>query len=266
MALAPHHDQDLRYAVAVLEKTSFMVRLSHRTGQPVEKLIARLPEGMSRRLQRVVQASVSRLLDLSIKTMRQQHPPKASLRLHKVAGGVSGAIGGAFGLSALAAELPLSTAIILRSIADIARSEGEDMGTVESRLACLAVFALGGRRDADGGADTGYYAVRATLTKALGEAARHIASRGLAEKGAPVMVRFIAKIASRLGPLVTEKVAAQAVPMIGALGGAAINLLFMNHFQETARGHFIVRRLERIYGKEVVQRAYRDLNREAQRR
>jgi hypothetical protein len=60
---------------------------------------------------------------------------------------LSGAIGGAFGLTALAVELPLSTAIMLRSIADIARSEGEDLTMVESRLACLEVFALGGRSD-----------------------------------------------------------------------------------------------------------------------
>jgi hypothetical protein len=50
--------------------------------------------------------------------------------------------------------------------------------------------------------------------------------------------------------------AAQAVPVIGALGGATINLLFVDHFQDVARGHFIIRRLEREYGKEEVQKEY----------
>ena len=46
---------------------------------------------------------------------------------HKVLAGTSGGIGGAFGLAALPIELPVSTTIILRSIADIARSEGHDL-------------------------------------------------------------------------------------------------------------------------------------------
>ena len=148
---------------------------------------------------------------------------------------------------------------MLRAIADIARSEGEDVATAESRLACLEVFALGGRSAADDGADTGYYAVRASLAKAVSEAARHITQKGLTDKGAPVIVRLIAQIAARFGALVSEKAAAQAVPLIGAVGGAAVNLLFMQHFQETARGHFIVRRLERVYGKDTVQRVYREI-------
>jgi len=54
-------------------------------------------------------------------------------------------------------------------------------------------------------------------------------------------------------------VAAQAVPIVGAAGGAGINLLFLDHFQETARGHFVVRRLERRYGKERVRSAYLEI-------
>ena len=42
-------------------------------------------------------------------------------------------------------ELPVSTIIMLRSIADIARSEGEDLSDPESALSCVQVFALGGR-------------------------------------------------------------------------------------------------------------------------
>ncbi len=44
--------------------------------------------------------------------------------------------------------------------------------------------------------------------------------------------------------------------MIGAVGGAAINLAFVEHFQDLARGHFTVRRLERVYGPELVRAEY----------
>ena len=253
----PRDCADLQTAVGLLERTPFIARLTHLAGQPIEKMMAALPQPVSAGVHSAVRATVTRLLGLALKTMDGGARPKPSLRLHKMAGGLSGAVGGAFGLSALAVELPLSTAIMLRAIAAIARSEGEDLTTVESRLACLEVFALGGRGSADDAADTGYYAVRASLAKTLSEATQYIARKGLTDKGAPVLVRLMTQIASRFGVLVSEKAAAQAVPVIGAAGGAAINLLFIDHFQDTARGHFIVRRLERTYGKEAVQQAYR---------
>jgi hypothetical protein len=71
-----------------------------------------------------------------------------------------------------------------------------------------------------------------------------------------VLVRLISQIAARFGVIVTEKLAAQAVPVIGAFGGAAVNAAFADHFQAMARGHFTVRRLERHYGHEVVRFEY----------
>ena len=59
--------------------------------------------------------------------------------------------------------------------------------------------------------------------------------------------------------MVTEEVAAKAVPLIGAAAGGTINYLFMDHFQEMARGHFIVKRLEKSYGTELVERVYGEL-------
>jgi EcsC protein family len=77
-----------------------------------------------------------------------------------------------------------------------------------------------------------------------------------------VLVRLITQIAGRFGLVVTQKAAAQTIPVIGALGGAAINYAFIDHFQSVARGHFTVRRLERKYGKDIVFAAYEQLRRE----
>jgi hypothetical protein len=55
---------------------------------------------------------------------------------------------------------------------------------------------------------------------------------------------------------VSERSAASALPVLGAVGGATVNMLFMNHFQRVALGHFAVRRLERQYGANVVRRLY----------
>jgi hypothetical protein len=83
-----------------------------------------------------------------------------------------------------------------------------------------------------------------------------MAERGVMGEAAPALLRLTASIAARFGVPVTEKVMAQSVPIIGAAGGAAINVLFIKHFQDVARGHFIVRRLEETYGGARVQQEY----------
>ena len=90
----------------------------------------------------------------------------------------------------------------------------------------------------------------------MSEAAKYIVEKGIAEEGAPVLIRLIAAIASRFGVTVSQKAAASAVPVIGAAGGALINSIFMDHFQNMARGHFIMRSLERKYGSETIQQKY----------
>nr|WP_246545709.1 EcsC family protein [Pelotalea chapellei] len=162
-------------------------------------------------------------------------------------------------MPALTIELPLSTAIMLRSIADIARSEGEDLDHADSKLQCVHVLALGGTTKGDDSSETGYFAARAALAKSISEAAAHVTKMGLSQKSAPAIVRLITQVASRFSIVVSEKAAAQAVPLVGAVGGAAINALFIDHFQDMARGHFIVRRLERIHGQEMVRRHYDEL-------
>jgi len=159
----------------------------------------------------------------------------------------------------LIVELPVSTGIMLRSIADIARGEGEQLKSPEAKLACIEVFALGGRSSGDNASESGYFAVRTALAKAVSEAAEFLAERGLVREGAPAIARLVSQLAERFGVTVSEKAAAQAVPAIGAAGGALINLLFIDHFQDMARGHFIVRRLERKYDRAAVRAAYLSL-------
>ena len=156
-------------------------------------------------------------------------------------------------------ELPVSTVIMLRSIAEIALSEGEDLSDPEAALSCVQVFALGARADSSNSFDQGYFAVRSMLAKSVTEAARFIAERSVVEESAPVLVRFITLVAARFGLVVTQKAAAQALPIVGALGGAVVNYAFIDHFQNVAHGHFSIRRLERIYGKNLIRTEYERL-------
>jgi hypothetical protein len=106
--------------------------------------------------------------------------------------------------------------------------------------------------------ETSYYAARAFLAKAVGEAAQFLAERGAARGSSPVIIELITAIGSRFGIVVSEKVAAGAIPVIGAIGGAALNLAFMQHFQQVAESHFAIRRLERAHGPAEVHRVYED--------
>lgn len=260
MKLSKQDFADLMEAKIILENPGLASRLTNLFAAPVEKGFGIMPDKWMKVVQSATRKSLEQALKLAIKTMTRSNQSSSSEMQHKVAVAISGATGGAFGLMSLTIELPISTMIILRSIATIARTEGEDLTSLETMLNCLHVFAFSGKSSKDDAAETGYYAVRAALSKAISDAARYIAERGLSEKSAPVLVRFITTIASRFGIVVSEKIAAMAIPAIGALGGAMINTIFMDHFQKMAKGHFAIRRLERKYGIELIQKEYEKIS------
>lgn len=252
---------DLAAAVERLEHPGFVARLSDLVGMPIEAALRALPAGAGAIVTRAVHASMRSALDLAVRTMDPGRRRRPRFGGHALAAGLAGGVGGAFGLPALALELPVTTTIILRSIAEIARSEGEDLTDPVSRLACLEVFAMGGATREDDAAESGYFAVRTALAQAVSEATKYVASKAVVEDGAPVLVRLLAQIAARFKAVVGEKILAQGVPIVGAVGGAAVNVMFIDHFQDMARGHFTVRRLERRYGRDEVRRRYEELAR-----
>ena len=247
---------DLQYAKSLLENPGLAAKLTNLLGTPIEKGFEMLPRKYGVVIELASKKSLEKALQFAVLTLGSKSPKRSQEIFHKIAVATSGATGGAFGLSAIPMELPVSTIIMLRSIADIARSEGEDLDDPEVKLNCLQVFALGGKTIKDDAAETGYYAIRLSLSKLITDAANFIAERGLTKESAPALVKFISTVAARFGTVVSEKVAAMAVPAIGAVGGALINVIFINHFQNMAKGHFIIRRLERKYGSEVIKNIY----------
>lgn len=258
--LSPTVLDELREAKRILEHHGIADRLTEMVGAPISASIKMLPAVAEDAIYKTIEKSLSIALDVALKTLtdRDAGASKPKLLKHKILAGLSGAAGGALGGASVAAELPVSTVLILRSIADIARSEGEDLSDVHSRLACLEVFAL------DPGADTrveddteiGYFAVRAAMAKQIRDAAQYVARHGVSNKSAQPLVKLIAKIGERFGMVVSEKLAAQAIPVIGAVGGALINSYFIDHYQDLARAHFTIRRLEREHGAAAVRAAY----------
>lgn len=260
VAMAPEDLRVLRWATRHLEHPSLAARLSSLLGTPIEMAVKLLPRSVYRQVQDTATRAISRAVDVSISSLQKQRRPTRSIhRSYNAMVGGSGAVGGLFGVYGLLLELPVSTILMLRAIAEIARSEGEDLDDPATRLACLEVFALGGPADSDDAAETGYYGIRLALALQVTSAAHHLARFGMGGETAPLLARLISGIGSRFGLAVSQKTAAQMMPLIGAVGGATINIIFMNHFQEMARGHFVVRRLERKYGEGLVRSAYENL-------
>lgn len=252
-------DKDaLRQAKLLLDHPGVAIQVANLLGAPIEYVIAKqLPKQATALIDKAAKAAVTAAFNAAVLTLRKENlgaPPRRWLHGGLAIG--AGAVGGFFGWPGLALELPFTTTMILRSIADIARSEGESPHEVATRLACIEVLAFGGSAKSDDAAESGYFATRAALAQQISAVSQHIARHGLAGGGAPAVVRLINAITSRFSIPVTEKVLAEAVPVIGAVTGAGLNAIFITHFQKVAQGHFIVRRLERTYGAAAVKRAY----------
>ena len=256
-SLSPASRQALKRAVQTLESPRLAARLADYAGQPINRILRLMPTVASDELNRIVKASILKGLDWAIDSLDEEATPPTPW-LSSTLAGITGGISGAFGLAALPIELPLTTTLMLRAIADIARHQGEDLTDIAGRLACMEVFALGGNR-AENKMNVGYYAARAFLARLTGEASAYLVERGLAGASAPVVTGFVTEISSRFGIVVSDRIAAGALPVLGAIGGATVNVIFMDHFQRIAQGHFTVRRLERQYGTETIQRQYAQL-------
>jgi EcsC protein family len=255
--LSPADYADLQAAAAKLESQSFAMKIAATLGKPVEALLQRLPAGAQSAVQASVDKALQQCLRIAVKAHRANSLRLPFKRSHTAVAALTGAVGGFFGLPGLLVELPVTTTLMLHSIVEIARNEGEDLSQPESALACLEVFALGPQ---DGGGreakESAYYATRTALAQVTREAVSYVTRKGMTKESAPALISFASRIAARFGFEVSEKVAAEMVPIAGAVGGLTLNVLFSRHFQSLAEGHFTIRRLERTYGAEAVRQAY----------
>jgi hypothetical protein len=253
--LSSREKEFIRSAAQFLENPSFMVQAANALGKPLELAQRTLPKSVQQMISQATEKALHKTLDISISTISselKQTLPRRPLmqgKKHTFAAAVSGAVGGFFGPLALTVELPITTGIMFRSIATIAQSFGEDLSAEHVRLECLQVFSMGSpQTHADDAMKSAYFSQRLAFNSFL---------KNFAEKGsASILSRLITRIAPRFELVVAEKILAEAMPVIGAAGGALINTAFTNYFNSTAYYHFGLRRLERKYGADLVQKTY----------
>lgn len=263
--ILPDYDLEaLKQARETLENPSLAIRISSAVGMPVEAVAkqigAKAPPAVVDAVGSSTRKAIEAVMLKTAHTLRGEEPVPASPKLHTAAAATTGAIAGFIGIKALAVELPITTAIMFRSIVDIARAEGESPRDDETILNGMQVFALGsGMTSKDDAAETSYYGARIALSKSVSDALQYLAKQGIGDASAPVLIRFVTAIAKRFGLVVTQKAMAQTLPVVGAVGGGLVNTMFISHFQDTARGHFAVRRLEREYGADAIREIYEQL-------
>lgn len=252
---------DLRRAVRRLDESNLVVRLTSILGRAVEHVVIPGSRFLSEPVIDTIREALERALSVSFDVAAHSVRRRTGLPLLDRALGsrwinmatvlASGAGGGLAGLPGVMAELPFTTTILMRAIAQTAGEEGEGLTSEAAKLECLQVFAFGSPSTADDQADFGYYAVRLGFAQALGG----LAGRSFSQ----ILPRAAGLAAARLGVPLAWKVAAESLPIVGAATGAMLNGVFIDHFQGKARGHFIIRRLERTHGAEEVRRAYESL-------
>jgi hypothetical protein len=254
MPLSNDELQFVREAKAFLEKPSFVIRMANLAGKPLEKGMRFIPEAARLRIHASVEKAMSRGLQVVTQTVVKDDTltfteassnTRRSGILHSAATFGTGAIGGFFGVLSLPVELPLTTAIMLRSIVSIARDFGHDVQSRETQLECLYVLSIGGT------SESSYFASRLAMTDLMRQAAREIGG-----STAPYLVRFMAQIASRFEAVVSEKALAEIMPVVGAVGGGTINAAFSEHFNQAARYHFGLKSLEAKHGADTVRAVY----------
>ncbi len=196
----------LHQAAEVLENPSFGSRMTKTVGGAVEKTIAILPAQVSLSLNDMTRTALEKSLEGAIFTLNSRKSSIPFNKRHKFFAGLSGALGGVFGFTAITIELPLSTTIMLRSIADIARFHGENLSHASTKMACLEVFALSD--NAKHGSETGYYAIRSILAKVLADASAQLTPPSISKESAPLVSKAINQIAARFSIPVSEKLAA----------------------------------------------------------
>lgn len=221
------HAEIDRLARRYMNASGIGMDLLNAVGGRAEGLIEKLPAPVRKRMDTITYGALNRAFDAASRS-------RGLLRdrgdwFNRALSTASGAAGGLAGFAGSAIEMPITVTLLLRAIMDIAAEHGFDPDSDQARNEALHVFASAGPLSQDEGADLGMLAARMTIT------------------GQTVQT-LIAKVAPRLSVSLAQKLAAQAVPILGAVAGATINYSFTRYYQEIARVQFGLLRLSEETG------------------
>lgn len=209
-----------------------VIRLVNRLGATLESQLSVLPATLREQIEKVTAQALEASYGVAART------PDLGARGPLAAVIATGAAGGVGGLPTAVAELPVTVTLFLNAIRAEARDAGLDPDQDWVRAECLQVFAAGSPLKDDDGVNTSFIGSRLALT------------------GSTVQ-NLIAAIAPRLATVLGQKVAAQAVPILGAVSGAAMNAAYLSYYREIARVRFALLNLAKLHGTDLVESEFR---------
>lgn len=198
------------------------IQLLNIVGGQAETLLDKLPDGVRNRLSGQTEAALKVALRAASGSRRALRDQPGWLNTAVTT--AMGAAGGMGGLPSALAELPVTTTVLLRAIQGIAAEHGFDPEEEGVQFDCIQVFAAAGPLEEDDGSDLAFLSTRMMVT---GQAVQ----------------KLISTVAPRLGVVLGQKLAAQTVPVLGAVAGAATNYAYTSYYQDMAHVHFGLRRL-----------------------
>ena len=234
--ITPPSTSDLATEIAELARRHArangpIMRLVNRVGTTLENQLSVVPEKYRGPIERATAQALETSYSLAARApdMGERGPMAAVL--------ASGAAGGAGGLATSLAELPITVTLMLNAIRAEARLAGLDPDEPWVRAECLRVFGAGSPMASDDGINTSFLTARLSVT---GSAVQNI----------------ITAVAPKLAAVLGQKLAAQAIPVLGAVSGAALNAAFLKYYREIARIRFALLKLSETHGAEAVLQAF----------
>ncbi|MBE2274976.1 MAG: EcsC family protein [Rhodobacteraceae bacterium] len=203
-----------------------VIALLNRLGGSIESQLSVIPATVRLRIEAVTAQALEAAYGLARQGSRL---PDTGGRGTLAAALATGAAGGSGGIATSVAELPFTITVLLHAIRREAARAGFDPDDPWIRAEALRTFGSGSPASADDGIDTSFLSARLTLT-------------------GPALQKLIATVAPRLAATLGQKVAAQAVPVLGAVSGAALNAAFLRYYREAAAIRFALLRLAEQHG------------------
>jgi hypothetical protein len=238
--LPPLSDDTAREIAALAQRyrraNGPVISLVTKLGGSFEKQLSLLPAGFRDRVGQATEAALRQAWGLADQGGRRL--PDPGRRGAVAAAMVTGAAGGAGGITTSLAELPVTVTLILHAIRAEAVAAGLDPADPGVAAECLKVFAAGSPLATDDGVDTTFLSARLTLT-------------------GPALQGLITAVAPKLAAVLTQKLAAQAVPLLGAVSGAALNAAFLTYYRELAAIRFALLRLGRDQDEAAILAAFK---------
>lgn len=220
------------------DASGVLMKLVNFVGSKAENALEALPDGIKNAIEGTTETALQKCYDTASSISKSSRLPNTGMWANKAVATFSGALGGLGGLPSTLIELPVTVTTIFTAIQKVAAQNGFDSEDPAVKLECIAVLGSGGPLTEDDAIELSFFSSRIAINGTLVQA-------------------VIARYAPSLALVLTEKLAAQAIPVLGAVTGAALNYTFITYFEEMAQVRFRLLKLSSLYGPDRVSEIFR---------